>query len=84
MEFVIIAQTKTFCCGEQGFYLLDKNMHKTSSIQCSGKINIAREIPHFTLLMLIFKYFYEFLLLKVVDIHVILLKKRCLHLISSY
>ena len=63
-------------------------MLKTFCIQCSGKINIAHEISHFTLLMLTFKYFNELLqlLLKVVDIYVILLNKQCTyyHLIKHY
>ena len=62
-------------------------IEKTSfCIQRSGKINIAHENSHFTLLMFIFIYFNELLqlqlLLKVVDTYVILLKKKCLYLIS--
>ena len=78
------------CNGEYGTFNRTLSLlHRENSfcIQCSGKINTARENSHFTLLMFIFIYFNELLqlqlLLKVVEIYVILLKKQCLYLISS-
>ena len=86
----ILSLFTAVCNGEYGTFNRTLSLlHRENSfcIQCSGKINTARENSHFTLLMFIFIYFNELLqlqlLLKVVEIYVILLKKQCLYLISS-